>query len=75
MAEMSEAMSDAVGDRHAEAVENYRQLLRTDPNHAEVYVSIGIALKAQGRFDEAIAHYRKGLGDNSPMPTCLWNCQ
>ena len=61
MAEISEAMSAAVGDRDAEIIENYRLLLRTDPNHAEVYVNIGIALKGQGRFDEAIAHYKQAI--------------
>ena len=61
MAEISETTNVAVRNRDAEAIENYRQLLRTDPAHAEVYVNIGIALKSQGRFDEAIAHYKQAI--------------
>jgi len=61
MAEKCEAMSAAVGDRYAETVDNYRRLLQTDPNHAEVYVNIGIALKARGRLDEAIACYKQAI--------------
>ncbi len=61
MAEISEAMNVAVQNRDGEAIENYRHLLRTDPNHAEVYVNIGIVLKAQGRFGEAIAHYKQAI--------------
>ncbi len=65
MAEIAEMMDTAVrhhqAGRHAEAVAGYRQLLRADPGQAEVYVNIGIALKAQGQPGEAAACYRQAI--------------
>lgn len=65
MAEVSEIMDTDVrhhqAGRHAEAVAGYRQLLQADPGQAEVYVNIGIALKAQGQLGEAVACYKQAI--------------
>lgn len=65
MAEVVEIMNEAVGHqqagRHDEAVASYRRLLQADPGQAEVYVNIGIALRAQGRSGEAIACYKQAI--------------
>ncbi len=65
MVDASEIIDAAVRDqragRYAEAVANYRQLLQVDPNQAEVYVNIGIALRALGRRREAVACYKKAI--------------
>lgn len=65
MAEISEMIDAAVrhhqAGRHDEAVAGYRQLLQIDPGQAEVYVNIGIVLKAQGRVGEAVACYKQAI--------------
>ena len=65
MTEVAEILKAAVhhqrSGRHAEAVESYRLLLQTDPSRAEVYVNIGIALKAQAQFREAAANFKQAI--------------
>jgi tetratricopeptide (TPR) repeat protein len=47
--------------RYVEAVENYKRALRIEPNNAETYNSLGIALRALERLDEAVESYRKAV--------------
>jgi len=65
MAEVADIMNEAVGrqwaGRNDEAVASYRQLLQVDPDQAEVYVNMGIALRAQGRAGEAAACYKQAI--------------
>jgi Flp pilus assembly protein TadD len=39
----------------------YRKALEINPNYAEAHNSLGLVLDAQGRVDEAIAHFQKAL--------------
>jgi tetratricopeptide (TPR) repeat protein len=43
------------------AIRDYEKLLRLDPKMAEVRVNLGAALADSGRFDDAIAQYRRAL--------------
>jgi len=77
MADISEIMK-AAGRQHregqyAEAVENYRLLLQTDPTCAELYVNIGIALKAQGKSDVAIANYKQAIQLKPELAEAYYN--
>jgi len=59
--------------RYAEAVESYRELLQTDPANAELYVNIGIALKAQGKSDVAIANYKQAIQLKPELAEAYYN--
>ncbi len=43
------------------AIRDYEKLLRLNPKMAEVRVNLGAALADSGRFDDAIAQYRRAL--------------
>jgi len=43
------------------AVENYRELLKIQPNSVPALANLGAALSHLGRFDEAVSEYRKAL--------------
>jgi tetratricopeptide (TPR) repeat protein len=45
------------------AIQDYEKLLRLNPKMAEVRVNLGAALADSGRFDDAIAQYRRALPD------------
>jgi tetratricopeptide (TPR) repeat protein len=47
--------------RTEEAIAEYRQALRIDPNAAEAHNDLGVALFQQGRAPEALAEYRQAL--------------
>jgi len=47
-----------------EAIAEYREALRIDPNHRDARYNFGIALYDQGTLDEAIAEYRENLRIN-----------
>ena len=40
----------------------YRQVLAAQPNLAEGHFRLGDALMGQGKFDEAVAAYRRAIG-------------
>jgi tetratricopeptide (TPR) repeat protein len=42
-----------------EAVRQYREALRLDPDYAEAHFNLGCILDTQGRFDEAISQYQE----------------
>jgi len=52
-----------------EAVINFYQALKLDPNYTEAHYNLGNTLATQGKFDEAISHYHQALQfePNSPM--------
>ena len=54
-----------------EAVAELREAIRIQPDQAEPYVGLGVALKRLGQYDEAIAACRKAidLKPGFPMPT------
>src|SRR3990170_4928811 len=45
-----------------EAEAHYRRILAIRPDYAEVLFNLGVALKQQGRFAEAIVAYRQTIG-------------
>ena len=47
-----------VDGRFAEAEKPLREALRLDPMLAEAHYNLGVSLREQGRFDDAIAEYR-----------------
>ena len=51
-----------------------RKALRLKPDYADAHNNSGIALKAQGRMEEAIASYREAirLKPNYPERTATW---
>jgi tetratricopeptide (TPR) repeat protein len=44
-----------------EAIAEFEEAIRLDPDHAPAYVSLGAALKEKGELDDAIAHFRKAI--------------
>lgn len=50
--------------RTEEAVEQYLQSLRINPDYEEAHNNLGVALHQQGRTDQAIDHYLKALHIN-----------
>ncbi|MCU1279198.1 MAG: hypothetical protein JWM53_2744 [bacterium] len=50
-----------VDGRYAEAEKPLREALRRDPTLAEGHYNLAVAMREQGRFDEAVAEYRASL--------------
>ncbi|HTS17767.1 MAG TPA: tetratricopeptide repeat protein [Verrucomicrobiae bacterium] len=51
----------AQAGRVTEAMAQYEQALRIEPDYAEAHLSLGNALVTQGRVQDAIAHYEEAL--------------
>ena len=51
--------ADRVAVEHA--IRDFRLALEEDPDFAEAHSNLGLALAAQGSFDEAIVHYRRAV--------------
>jgi Flp pilus assembly protein TadD len=51
----------------------YREVLRAEPNAAEVYCDLGMAVQKQGRVDEAVGCYRRSLAANPGYPVAHYN--
>jgi len=47
--------------RIPEAIEEFQQALRLDPDHATTHSNFGLALAAQGKFTEAVEHCRRAV--------------
>ena len=45
----------------AEAIANYQQALRLDPNSSQAHQNLGLALQAQGQADAAMKEFRAAL--------------
>ena len=54
-------LGTALGIQGKNAVPALQKAARFLPNDSEVYYNLGLALQAQGRFEEAIASYRRAL--------------
>jgi Tfp pilus assembly protein PilF len=42
-------------------MDEYRRAIALDPKHAKAHCNLGIALRAQGRLDEAMVEYQKAI--------------
>ena len=74
---LDEATHLVVQGRYAEAEKPLRQALRDDPNLREAHYNLGAVLRAEGRYDEAIAEYNRALAltssdDESVRARCLY---
>ena len=58
---LGHGVSLVVAGRFAEAEKPLRAALRLDPTLAEGHYNLAVALKNEGRFDEAIAEYHRAL--------------
>jgi tetratricopeptide (TPR) repeat protein len=47
--------------RAQDAIDQYSIALQLDPDYAEAYNNLGVALANQGRFDEAIEQFSAAL--------------
>jgi Flp pilus assembly protein TadD len=55
-------------DRSAAAADEFREALRINPNLAPAHYSLGVLLGADGKLEEALAHYRALLQlDQAPL--------
>lgn len=45
----------------AEAIENFNEALKVNPDAVETHYNLGLFLQQLGRFDDAAAHYREAL--------------
>lgn len=57
--------------RHAEAIEDFKQVLRIDPGSAIDYANIGTNYRELGRIDEAISYYKTAL-ELDPTMEWVW---
>jgi Flp pilus assembly protein TadD len=44
-----------------EAIEQYTEVLRQDPAHANAHVNVGVALARKGNMSEAIEHFSRAV--------------
>jgi tetratricopeptide (TPR) repeat protein len=49
------------GDQLDEAIMEFEEAIRLDPDHADAYLKLGTAYYTQGKLDEAIAEYKKAV--------------
>jgi protein O-GlcNAc transferase len=59
--------------RLAEAKACFRRVLVARPDYAEGYSNLGVALKDQGKLDEAVAAYRHVEGTSIVEPIAIAN--
>lgn len=50
-------------NRSAASLEHYERAVQLDPEYSEAYNNLGTLLLDEGRYDEAIAAFKKALGD------------
>src|SRR3546814_8300018 len=55
------ALRDHRAGRLPEAIAGYRHVLSLAPDHASAWINLGVALRASGRADEAVACLRRGV--------------
>lgn len=58
---LGQGVALVVAGQFAEAEKPLREALRLDPTLAEGHYNLGVALRGQARFDDAIAEYRASL--------------
>jgi tetratricopeptide (TPR) repeat protein len=63
----------AAEGRFDEAIENYRQAIRINPNYSKALDNLGVALAAKGRFDEALKYYHQAIQLNSNRPETFFH--
>jgi tetratricopeptide (TPR) repeat protein len=56
-----------------EALADYEEVIREDPNHAEHYLERGNILRRVGRLDEAFADYETAMRLSPPFPEIYYN--
>ena len=59
--ELGRGVSLVVAGRFAEAEKPLREALRLDPMLPEAHYNLAIALRNEGRFDDAVAEYHRAL--------------
>ncbi|MBN1959344.1 MAG: tetratricopeptide repeat protein [Deltaproteobacteria bacterium] len=47
--------------RHTEAIHHLKRIIKTHPQHIEIWIDLGIAYTAQGFFAEAESAFKKGI--------------
>ncbi len=60
-------------DRVAEAIENYREAIRAQPNLSEAHHNLGIALRKSGRLPEALAAFEVAGRLSPELPEVHFN--
>lgn len=60
-AQYEQAVSAQESGNLDQAIESYRQVLKTDPKHAPSYANLGLVYIQQGKLDDAIKSYQKAL--------------
>ncbi|MCU0573960.1 MAG: tetratricopeptide repeat protein [Syntrophobacteraceae bacterium] len=68
---VAEAFMEA--NHYAEAEELFVKLLKLSPEEVETYNRLGIALRRQGKYDEAEAYYRMALESHPHNPVIHYN--
>ncbi len=65
---LGDGVTLVVEGRWADAEKKLRQALRLDPSLSEGHYNLAVALKNQGRYDEAIAEYHRALDGFASEP-------
>ena len=55
------ARSAALGGRSREAIERYREVLKSDPSHRDSLINLGVELAKVGEVDAGRAHFSRAL--------------
>ena len=65
---------DAVNARRVEEAESiFRQVIKIDPNNAEAYYNLGIALGQQRKLEEAVANFQQAIKLNPNNAGAYYN--
>lgn len=65
---LGEGVSLVVAGRYAEAEKLLRETLRMDPTLSEAHYNLAVALRHEGRLDDAIAEYGRALDGFTAEP-------
>lgn len=65
---LGHGVSLVVEGRWADAEKTLREALRLDPSLGEAHYNLAVALKNEGRYDEAIAEYHRALDGFASEP-------